>query len=545
MRRNNRLHPVEVIGVGSKRTLLIRVQPIKSHILHGTCPGSVIKSIDYAAVGRHTSPDCLLIFRSITIDRHTILKELLTIFQNILGDVAKVDVEVAPLPFRTFVCIDERVQQPEFYVLNVGRLEVCHVQLTHHSPETLLRIIELALGIEIRVKVVRTTLVGIISHVQYRACRSLAHRCLTIRKYLFLIYLTHIVVGELVKVIAQVVWLDGRILAHHHRVDVVPRHQGAVFAIIDVVAERRFGESRGLRDTRQHPVGRLADVYANLGGFEVIDVGRVVLYAAHLAWYQVGELCRQVDRRFRRGTHSRQPRDEVGQELRFVLPRHVESPQGVGDRLVTHVDLGRERLLAEVHDCAAELEVLGEVVGEVEPHHRLALHRERRVVLAIDTDGSASIKYALVQDCHYAHRVIDSVVNILSQRHTARRHHDRPLRDIHRTETYLCARRRLVFTPEYKFIFLRSLLGYRLGGVIEFLEDVFISYRVIANLGTEIRPEWLYHREDYLPRLRNDRVALDVIEETVGVGLVLVVEAVKVEDAEEDLLVYLPFWYII
>ena len=65
--------------------------------------------------------------------------------------------------------------------------------------------------------------------------------------------------------------------------------------------------------------------------------------------------------------HRRQP-------LRLLLPVHVQTPDGVLQRFLTHAHLRDEGLLREVHQRTADLEVLREVVLPVDTQHRLALH---------------------------------------------------------------------------------------------------------------------------------------------------------------------------
>ena len=70
---------------------------------------------------------------------------------------------------------------------------------------------------------------------------------------------------------------------------------------------------------------------------------------------------------------ERQFVEHIGEPLAFLLPVDVESPYCIVQRLRAHRDLRGKRLLAEMLQRTANLEVLREVVLPVHSEHSLAL----------------------------------------------------------------------------------------------------------------------------------------------------------------------------
>ena len=66
--------------------------------------------------------------------------------------------------------------------------------------------------------------------------------------------------------------------------------------------------------------------------------------------------------------------EPVGEPLTLFLPRNVESPKGVVEGFAAHGDFRGERLLAEVHNRTAELQVFRELIVPIQADHGFALH---------------------------------------------------------------------------------------------------------------------------------------------------------------------------
>ena len=157
-----------------------------------------------------------------------------------------------------------------------------------------------------------------------------------------------------------------------------------------------------------------------------------------------------------------------GEPLALLLPVHIESPDGVTQRLRTHRHLRGESLLREMHQCTAELEVLREVILPVHTQHRLALHTVVGVRLQRHTDVCARIDDALVQYGHLTGRVIYGIVGAFHQFDTTCRHHDRPLRHVIGTKGDDIGTMPLKLSHHHELILLGNLLCDGLRRVVEF-----------------------------------------------------------------------------
>ena len=105
--------------------------------------------------------------------------------------------------------VDERVEQPELYILHVVRLEVACVYLAHHSAPPLLRVVQVAIGIQVRIQVVGTALLRIVGHVQNRKGVALALVGVAVRIDFPHEHFPHVVVRKLVEVAFDMTWCKG------------------------------------------------------------------------------------------------------------------------------------------------------------------------------------------------------------------------------------------------------------------------------------------------------------------------------------------------
>ena len=250
---------------------------------------------------------------------------------------------------------------------------------------------------------------------------------------------------------------------------------------------------------------------------------------------ELGKLSGEVDARGLCHVEARQVVEHVGEPLALVLPRHIKVPQGVLQGLVAHRHLAREGLLVEVHERTAQLEVLGEVVGPVHAEHGLALHIKYGVALHRHVHRSARIEDALVDDGHRTHGVVHGVVAVLGERDATGGDLHRAARHIVGTQLDDIAARAGMLAPEEELVLLGYLLGDGLGGVVELLEHVLVGHPVVAYHATQVLAEGLDDGEDDAARRGLHGVALDVVVEAVGVGILLGVEAVEVHELEESL----------
>ena len=122
-----------------KDSLIFRVQTIEPDILQTVIVGAVVKSIDHIKRGWiwiHTPCTGVCVQFSVVRRGKTIFKFKLAVIQNVLADVAQVDVQLpAGLIFRILI---ERVHHPELNVFDVGSFEIRCGQGTLDSSPPLL-----------------------------------------------------------------------------------------------------------------------------------------------------------------------------------------------------------------------------------------------------------------------------------------------------------------------------------------------------------------------------------------------------------------------
>ena len=96
------------------------------------------------------------------------LKRLTTIAQDILTHVSQVDIQITTFKRRIWVG-QEWVHQPELDILNIRLLKIRVVQLTHDTTPTRFWIGQFTIATNlIRRNIIRTTLLWIVTQVQYR-----------------------------------------------------------------------------------------------------------------------------------------------------------------------------------------------------------------------------------------------------------------------------------------------------------------------------------------------------------------------------------------
>ena len=192
----------------------------------------------------------------------------------------------------------------------------------------------------------------------------------------------------------------------------------------------------------------------------------------------------------------------------------------------------------------ANLEVLREVVLPVEANHRLALHTIFRVRLQRDVDAGTCVDDALIEDGHLTGRVVDAIVGTFRQRDTA-------CRDDHRTLRHVVGAQRddvgcgtLKLTHQQEFVLVGHLARSGSCGVVQFLECVFVGYvfrhAVAYQEVFQRRAERLCRWEEH--SAVGNGVTLNVVEIAVGMYLVVIVETVAAQSAQQGDVLH--FWYI-
>ena len=108
---------LQILRIGREGQLLVGGEAVQTHILQLAVVG--IEGIAGALRARHLTPDGRINLGEVAIHRQPVLKELLLIFQDVLGDLTQVEIEVASLCGRL---VDVGIHQPELDILIVGRL---------------------------------------------------------------------------------------------------------------------------------------------------------------------------------------------------------------------------------------------------------------------------------------------------------------------------------------------------------------------------------------------------------------------------------------
>ena len=186
---------IRTLAVVGEAELVLGAQSVQTHVLLLACPRLVGES-GYCRGGlRHAPPHRGVRATYIFVgDRQPVLKRFLAVAQDVLGDIAEVDVHLALVA----VGVGQRgVHQPELDILDVRFLEVGVVQFAHHTAPALLRVGQFAVSAYLtRHDVVRTALLGVVTQVQHAQLRVLVRHLLLARIYLPLEDDTRPVVGH-------------------------------------------------------------------------------------------------------------------------------------------------------------------------------------------------------------------------------------------------------------------------------------------------------------------------------------------------------------
>ena len=430
--------------------------------------------------------------------------------------------------------IDEGVEQPELHVLDVGLLEVGGLQPAHHAAPLLPGVHQRTVAVELGGQVVGAALFGIVGHVEdgQRGCGAVVGGLVTIGIKLPDIDLAHVVVGQLLKVALDMPRCEAGRTACEYRVDVVPRQQGTLVSAADGLLVVMACKHGGY--TAEHPCLGVADIEQVLGILEIVQVRSVVLRAACLARNELCKLAGEGDLRGLGAMQQRQAVEHIREPLRLLLPVHVESPERVVQRFLTHRHLGGEGLFLQVQQRTAEGEVLGEVVLPVHADHRLALHAVVGIRFERHIDVGAGIDDALIQDGDLAGRVVDRIVAALLERDAAGRHHDRSLRHVVGSQRDDVGARTFILSCQYELVLLGILPGHGLRGVIECVEAVFVGHVAHAfrlQVLAQILAEGFGCGEEHAAIV--DGVALHEVELSVGVRLHVGIEPVESHDLQQ------------
>ena len=236
--------------------------------------------------------------------------------------------------------------------------------------------------------------------------------------------------------------------------------------------------------------------------------------------------------------HKGEAVHEIRQPLALRFPRHVQSPNGVVQRFAAHSHLRGERLLAEVHERTAHLQLFGEIVLEIETEHRFALHAIVCVRFHRARNGCARIENALVQNLHRAGIVIDGVVRSLRQQLSAGAHHHTPLRNAGGVELNFVRLRRLELTRDPEFVVFGNLFRHGVCRIVEFCVGKSARQCRVADLFRQVSAERFYHREKDTSRSGVYGVAFHKVEVAVRHAARVVVQTVEPHHRKQALVLH-------
>ena len=139
---------------------------------------------------------------------------------------------------------------------------------------------------------------------------------------------------------------------------------------------------------------------------------------------------------------------------------HVHAPNGVVHQFTTDGHLISDGLLTIMHNSRADMEILVDGIIQVQSQECLALHAEGGLILQRNTDVGTSVNNALVGDGHSTHGVVNLVVSVLGQRHTASSHNNRTTGDIGGIKFDDTTRTGLVLARQHKLVLIAELLSH-------------------------------------------------------------------------------------
>ena len=323
--------------IAEKLTFRRRIQPVQPHVLQRVVVGAVVEGIDHVergGVGVNPPRTGVRLEFRVVRRGQPVLEFKLAVLEDVLADVAKVDVEVSPVVQQRGIdglvvhgIVVERVHHPELDVFDVRRLEVRGRQCTLDACPSVLWIQERSVCRKLRrvCIVVGTAFRGPVSQVEGREVGGKS-RCGAVAVVTTLVQF-------LQEDLAHAVILPGfgvdlavclGTAVDQRRLNGVPtqaRSVGVEFQV--VVGGFALGKFSGLPSWGggHEPTVHGTQVDGALGTFEIVHVGRAfVPHGAAVPWNQVSALGADVEGGLRLGVVERQGINQVGEQLALCLP---------------------------------------------------------------------------------------------------------------------------------------------------------------------------------------------------------------------------------
>ena len=504
--------------------------------MSAACIARRVEGISHGVLRRYQTPRRFRHLRAVAVCWESTFVELTAVFEHVFRDFAQIEVEIAVVSRHFSVDLREGIHHPKLHILHIGRIEVRSLETAHHTAPTLRRIQQSAVAVQRRIEVVRAAFVGVESQIEHRQ----RGRVLVVQTLVGIevarIDFAHTGVGQLLQVVFDIARRERRTAACEQRIDHIPSQQRTVVAITHIVCQLRFGKHRWRGRNRPLLGHRNVDVRFRI--LKVIEIRGIALRTGVAAGDELCKFCCEIDVRRRGAMHKREAVHEIGQPLALRFPRHVQSPNGVVQRFAAHGYLRGERLLAEVHERTAHLQLFGEIVLEIETEHRFALHAIVCVRFHRARNGCARIEDALIQNLHCAGIVVHRVVRSLRQQLSAGAHHHTPLRNAGGVELNFVRLRGLKLTRDTEFVVFGNLFRHGVCRIVEFCVGKSARQCRVADLFRQVSAERFDHREKDTSRSGVHGVALHKVEVTVRHAARVVVQTVEPHHREEALVLH-------
>ena len=171
-------------------------------------------------------------------------EKFLSIFKYVLTDIAKIEIQLASFICTVFV-VDKRIHHPKFDVFDVRSFEISHIQFTHDSTPTFLRIGEITVFIHsIHIKVIWSTFGREKRQIHHRKNGWIVGQITLIRENLLDKHITCVMVRLGRFIISEVHRrCTSGILRIQYLIHIIPGKQGTVFTIFGS-SKFGFGEKR-------------------------------------------------------------------------------------------------------------------------------------------------------------------------------------------------------------------------------------------------------------------------------------------------------------
>ena len=241
--RENITQLVNIVSISWERLLIGSAKAIKTHVLPDAGPRGGFKGIGERRLGRNPTPVSFPNRFGVSVDVwESVLIALESVLEDILTNLAQVDVEITAVLIGIFI-VKEGVKQPELDVFNVVSDKIGVVDLAHNTTPSLFGVKQESVSVDVLgVKVIRTALLGIERQVKSLNRRSFSIVKLTSREHLGIRNLPYIGIRQLVEIILNITRSVGRVSLSKQAVDIVPRQERTVLAIIHIIGECSLGE---------------------------------------------------------------------------------------------------------------------------------------------------------------------------------------------------------------------------------------------------------------------------------------------------------------